>query len=51
VVDKCYRLFAAEFEPTLKPSITSLDSILKEVALQDGRAASLKAADMVENLL
>ena len=51
VVDKCYRLFAAEFEPTLRPSISSLDSILKEVALQDGRAGSLKPADMVENLL
>jgi ABC-type nitrate/sulfonate/bicarbonate transport system substrate-binding protein len=51
VVDKCYRLFAAEFEPTLKPSISSLDSILKEVALQDGRAANFKAADMLENLL
>jgi ABC-type nitrate/sulfonate/bicarbonate transport system substrate-binding protein len=51
VVEKCYRLFAAEFEPTLKPSMSSIDSILKEVAVQDGRAGSLKAADLVENLL
>lgn len=51
VIEKCYRLFAAEFEPTLKPSISSIGSILKEVALQDGRACSLKPADMVETLL
>jgi ABC-type nitrate/sulfonate/bicarbonate transport system substrate-binding protein len=51
VVEKCYRLFAAEFEPTLKPSMSSIDSILKEVAVQDSRAGSLKAADLVENLL
>lgn len=51
VVEKCYRLFAAEFEPSLKPSMTSIDSILREVALQDRRAADLKAADLVENLL
>ena len=51
VVEKCYRLFAAEFEPTLKPSMSSIDSILQEVALHDGRAGSLKPADLVENLL
>lgn len=51
VVEKCYRLFAAEFEPTLKPSIDSLSSILREVALQDRRASDLKPADLVENLL
>jgi ABC-type nitrate/sulfonate/bicarbonate transport system substrate-binding protein len=51
VVEKCYRLFAAEFEPTLKPSIDSLSSILREVALQDRRASELKPADLVENLL
>jgi ABC-type nitrate/sulfonate/bicarbonate transport system substrate-binding protein len=51
VVEKCYRLFAAEFEPTLKPSMSSIESILKEVAVQDGRAGSLKPADLVENLL
>ncbi len=51
VVEKCYRLFAAEFEPTLTPSMSSIESILKEVALQDPRAKKLKPADLVENLL
>ncbi len=51
VVEKCYRLFAAEFEPTLTPSMNSLESILKEVALQDPRAKDLRPADLVENLL
>jgi ABC-type nitrate/sulfonate/bicarbonate transport system substrate-binding protein len=51
VVEKCYRLFAAEFEPTLKPSFDSLSSILREVALQDRRASDLKPADLVEYLL
>jgi ABC-type nitrate/sulfonate/bicarbonate transport system substrate-binding protein len=51
VVEKCYRLFAAEFEPTLTPSMNSLESILKEVALQDRRASNFKPADLVENLL
>jgi hypothetical protein len=51
VVEKCYRLFAAEFEPSLAPSMNSLSSILKEVALQDGRANDLKPVDLVENLL
>jgi ABC-type nitrate/sulfonate/bicarbonate transport system substrate-binding protein len=51
VVEKCYRLFAAEFEPTLTPSLASIDSILREVALQDRRASALKPADLVEALL
>jgi ABC-type nitrate/sulfonate/bicarbonate transport system substrate-binding protein len=51
VVEKCYRLFAAEFEPSLLPSMSSIESIVREVALQDRRAANLKAADLVENLL
>jgi NitT/TauT family transport system substrate-binding protein len=51
VVGKCYALFAAEFEPTLAPSMDSIQSILREVALQDGRAGDLKPADLVENLL
>jgi len=51
VVEKCYRLFAAEFEPSLIPSIHSINSILKEVALQDPRAVDLKPADLVEVLL
>ena len=51
VVEKCYRLFASEFAPTLKPSMASIESILKEVALQNPRARELKAADMVECLV
>jgi hypothetical protein len=51
VVEKCYRLFAAEFAPTLAPSMSSIESILKEVALQDPQAKNLKPADIVENLL
>jgi hypothetical protein len=44
-------LFAAEFEPTLAPSPSPIESILKEVALQNPRARDLKPADLVENLL
>ena len=51
VVEKCYSLFAAEFEPTLAPSLASMDSILREVALQDRRANALTPADLVEALL
>jgi ABC-type nitrate/sulfonate/bicarbonate transport system substrate-binding protein len=51
VVERCYALFAAEFDATLTPSMHSIESILKEVALQDGRASALKPADLVENLL
>ena len=51
VVGKCYRLFAGEFEPSLAPSMSSLSSILNEVALQDHRASKLTPVDLVENLL
>jgi hypothetical protein len=51
VVEKCYRLFAAEFEVSLAPSLSSLRSILNEVALQDPRASELEPVDLVENLL
>jgi NitT/TauT family transport system substrate-binding protein len=51
VVEKCYTLFAAEFEPSLTPSMNSIKSILIEVARQDPRAADIKPADLVENLL
>lgn len=50
VLEKCYRLFAERFEPTLKPSLSSINSILAEVALQDPRAGDIKAASLVENL-
>jgi ABC-type nitrate/sulfonate/bicarbonate transport system substrate-binding protein len=51
VIEKCYRLFATEFEPTLAPSISSIQSILNEVALQNPRAKNLQPADLVETLL
>ena len=51
VLEKCYRLFAELFEPTLAPSSSSLNEILKEVARQDDRAKNLHAASLVENVL
>jgi ABC-type nitrate/sulfonate/bicarbonate transport system substrate-binding protein len=51
VIEKCYKLFADLFEPTLTVSPASLRSILNEVALQDPRAKELDAAALVENLL
>lgn len=51
VLEKCYQLFAERFEPTLKPSLSSINSILAEVALQDPRARDIKAASLVENLI
>jgi len=50
-LEKCYDLFAAGFEPTLTPSLNSINSILKEVALQDPRAKEIVAASMVEKLI
>ncbi|HEX2933050.1 MAG TPA: hypothetical protein VHV54_25200, partial [Candidatus Binatia bacterium] len=50
VIEKCYKLFADLFEPSLKPSSASLESILKEVALQDGRAKDLDPTSLVETL-
>lgn len=51
VVEKCYALFAREFELSLRPSEGSIDSILREVALQDPRARDFKPSMLVENLL
>ena len=51
VLEKCYELFAAGFEPTLTPSLNSINSILKEVALQDPRAREITAASIVEKLI
>ena len=50
-LEKCYVLFAGEFEPTLQPSDLSLQSILDEVALQDGRARDYKPTMLMEKLL
>jgi ABC-type nitrate/sulfonate/bicarbonate transport system substrate-binding protein len=46
-LQKCYELFAGSFEPTLVPSLNSISSILKEVALQDPRAERIKAESIV----
>ena len=51
VIEKCYRLFAELFEPSLSPSLKSIRSILKEVTLQDPRAKDLDPASIVDNLL
>jgi ABC-type nitrate/sulfonate/bicarbonate transport system substrate-binding protein len=51
VIEKCYKLFAELFEPSLTPSRKSLESILKEVALQDSRAKDLDPSSLVEKLI
>jgi ABC-type nitrate/sulfonate/bicarbonate transport system substrate-binding protein len=51
VLEKCYELFAAGFEPTLRPSLNSISSILNEVALQDPRAKEVTAVSIVEKLI
>ena len=51
MLEKCYEVFAASFEPTLTPSLNSINSILREVALQDPRAKEITAASIVEKLI
>jgi len=51
VVEKCYALFAREFESSITPSMSSLSSIVREVALQDARARDIQPASLVEKLL
>lgn len=51
VLEKCYRLFAEHFEPMLTPSLSSINSILGETALQDPRAKDIKAKTIVEDLI
>jgi ABC-type nitrate/sulfonate/bicarbonate transport system substrate-binding protein len=51
VLERCYKLFAERFEPTLTPSLASISSVLKEVALQDPRAKGMEASSLVERLL
>ena len=50
-LNKCYQLFARSFESTLIPSVISINSILREVALQDPRAEQIKAESIVASLL
>jgi ABC-type nitrate/sulfonate/bicarbonate transport system substrate-binding protein len=51
VLERCYRVFAGIFEPTLTPSLSSLAEILQEVALQDPRAQDLTPASLVQTVL
>lgn len=48
VIEKCYRLFADLFEPSLTPSPASLKSALDEVARQDPRAKKLTSESIFE---
>ena len=50
-LEKSYQLFAERFEPTLAPSLSSIRSILGEVALQDPRAGDIKASSLIESLI
>lgn len=47
-MQKCYTIFAELLEPSLAPSLSSISSILKEVALQDPRAKKLAPESIVE---
>ncbi len=50
-LEKCYRLFAGCFEPTLVPSLSSITSMLREVALQDPRAGKIEAQSIIANVI
>jgi ABC-type nitrate/sulfonate/bicarbonate transport system substrate-binding protein len=51
VIEKCYKVFADLFEPSLIPSPTSVRSILNEVALQDPGAKELDPGSLVEKFI
>jgi ABC-type nitrate/sulfonate/bicarbonate transport system substrate-binding protein len=51
VLEKCYRVFADLFEPTLTPAPGALSAILAEVAKQDQRAKTLSPESLVEKLV
>ena len=44
---KCYELFAANFEQSLVPSLSSIVSMLREIALQDPRAGRIEAQSII----
>jgi len=50
VIEKCYRLFADLFEPSLTASLPSITAILKEVALQDPRAKEIDPLSIIETI-
>lgn len=47
-LEKCYRIFAELLEPSLTPSLPSIQAILNEIALQDPRAKTLSPESLVE---
>ena len=51
VLEKCYRIFAELFEPTMTASPSSLNAVLDEVALQDSRAKELQASSLIVKTL
>jgi ABC-type nitrate/sulfonate/bicarbonate transport system substrate-binding protein len=51
VLERCYRLFAEQFEPALTPSLSAIQSILAEAARQDPRAADIEPASLIANVL
>jgi ABC-type nitrate/sulfonate/bicarbonate transport system substrate-binding protein len=51
VLAKSYRVFADRFEESLRPSLMSISSILRDVALQDSRAYGIRAESITENIL
>ena len=50
VLDKCYRVFAELFEPTLIVPPAALTAVLAEVALQDARASRLLPKNLIADL-
>jgi ABC-type nitrate/sulfonate/bicarbonate transport system substrate-binding protein len=48
MLENCYKIFTALFEPALTPNSDSIRAILQEVALQDLRAANITPASIVE---
>jgi hypothetical protein len=48
ILQNCYKIFAALFEPALVANVDSIREILQEVALQDSRAANIIPASIVE---
>lgn len=50
VLDRCYRVFAQLFEPSLIVTPSSLAAVLVEVAQQDSRASRLRPEDLIVNV-
>ncbi len=51
VIQKCYEVFAKLLDPALVPSLASINSILKEVALQDPRAKEINPSSIIETVV